>query len=1052
MKKLVLPFLLFLLSVSHAQNYGLFKQYANINFEDGTSSDNLGNAATVLQNGATVLSDAYRGSKVVQYNADLKGNLKFTNSPLKDSMTISFWFKREAVDPTESWRMMFAFYAADGSNVYFTPKTSWGDGAYLVYDNKPFAIYKSTAGNNVVNNAWTHYAVVFANNLMKIYQDGAFVASSAMLTKLSDINATKWYFGCNPDLSYSMTSKMDDIKIFHSALASNQIKAIYDNKAIPNAVEDVLPYIHMPLDVDTKDILGNITTTPTNISFVNDLGKGKVAVIANNGRISFDSNPLGTYKSSTAFMLKKESFSVVDSGKFILKTKAANGDFVGLQVNYSGGNATLQLVSSLNNVKSVLGTSGTKTLTSNTWNSIVFVQTFTTAGNPAVRLYINGLQAFAKAGIDLQTYNLNAWYLGSDGADNLAAKVDEVEIFLRELGSSEVSNYNSSQTTTVEIKADITAKNQTIRNFGASDGWNTQSVGLYFNNTQKEKLAELLFSTEKNSDGSPKGVGLSAWRFNIGAGTSEQGTASRITAPERRTECFLNTDGTYDWNKQLGQQWFLNKAALTYKVPDIIGWQNATPVQFNVRGLGFREYGDPKQTILKAENFSNFGKFLAQVVLHFKQNGVNMNYISPLNEPQWDWTTTGGTGTDAFQEGSPWTNQEISNVVKAISTEFTNQNVSSKLFVTESGEIRCLLSGTGVAYNQLAQLWDKTSSMSISNVTSLSNIVSSHSYGTDVSASSLVTNRQTLKDRLTALNSNLEYWQTEYCLLFSGYQFGQATGRNLTPMECAISLARVIHSDLVVANATAWQWWTTFEFEKNLSTEDRYALIRVALNTTNTVGLYQPTKLLYTLGNFSHFVRPGMKRLTISRSDNLTETDAIANLMVSAYLNESTNELVYVVINPTASEKGIRLTADKLLPNTIVSEFTPYITTDNDKDNLKKYPVFAATDRYILPATSVVTFVGKINQGTGTSTTSSLINNFSIYPNPARNSVQIKLSEAQSNNLIRITDISGKQILIKKSNQSETNFSLDVSSLKKGLYFISVDNSNGKQTQKLMVE
>lgn len=1051
MKKLLIPFLLLSLSVLNAQNYGLYKQYADINFENGTSSDSLGNANTVLQNGATVVSDAGRGGKVVQFTAELKGNLQFTNSPLNDSLTISFWFKREALDPTENWRMMFAFYAADGSNVYLTPKTSWGDGVYLIYDNRPFSMYKSIVGNAVVNNSWTHYAVVFANNLMKIYQNGVLVNSSLMLTKLSDINATKWYFGCNPDMNYPMTGKMDDIKIFHSALASNQIKAIFDNKTIPNAADEVRPFIHLPLDVDTKDIVGNITTTPSNISFVNDSEKGKVALISDNGSISFDSNPLGTYKSSLEFMLKKENFSAADSGKFILKAKGTNGDFIGLQVNYSNGNTILQLVNSISNVKSVLTTSGTNTLKPNAWNSIVFIQTYSSAGTPAIRLYMNGVAAFVKSNADLQSYNLDAWYLGSDGNDNLVAKVDELEIFLRELSSTEVGNYSSSQFNTVELKADITVKNQTIRSFGSSDGWNTQNVGLYFNDAQKEKLAELLFSTEKNADGSPKGIGLSAWRFNIGAGTAEQGTASRITASEKRTECFLNTDGTYDWNKQLGQQWFLNKAALTYKVPDLIGWQDAPPVQFNVRGLGFREFGDPKQTILKAENFRNFGNFLAAVVLHFKQNGINMNYISPLNEPQWDWMAP-AVGAAYGQEGSPWTNQDISNVVKAISTEFVNQNVSSKLFVTESGDINCLLSGTGVAYNQLSQLWDQTSSLSINNVPALSNIVSSHSYFEDANASNLVTTRQNLKDRMTALNPNLEYWQTEYCFLNNGYQFGHPTGRTLTPMESGISLARVIHSDLTVANATGWDWWTTFEFEKNLSSEDRFALIRVALNTTNTVGIYRPTKLLYTLGNFSCFVRPGMKRLNINRSDNMSDVDAINNLMVSAYLNDSTNEVVYVVINPTTSEKGIKLTVENLLPNTIVSEFTPYITTDNADDNIKKYPSFSATNRYILPATSVVTFVGKINQGTGSSIINKSINQFSIFPNPAKDNVQIRLTDSQSDNLIRITDISGKQILNRKYTKFESTIFFGISTLKKGLYFISVDNSTGKQTQKLIVE
>lgn len=1050
MKKILIPILLFSICILNAQNYGLYKQYADINFENGTSVDMLGNATNLLQNGATVVADGDRGGKVVQFTAELKGNLKFLTSPLKDSMTIAFWFKREAVDPTEQWRMMFAFYATDGSNVYFTPKTSWNEYATLIYDNRPFGIYKSYTINPVVNNQWTHYAVVFADNKTSIYQDGALIVTAMAMSKLSDIKAIKWFLGCNPELNFPMTGKMDDIKIFHSALASNQIKAIYDNKAIPSAVDDVMPFVHLPLDTDTKDVQGNITTTPTNISFVNDVQKGKVAVFSSNSRISFDSNPLGTYKSSIALMLKKESFTLADSGKFILKTKSANGDFIGLQVNYSNGSAMLQLVSSVNNAKTVLATSGSKILTPNTWNSIVFVQTYSTAGNPAVRLYINGIQGIAKAGVDLQTFNLNAWYLGSDGADNLAAKIDEVEIFLREITSGDVSNYTNSQINTVELKADITSKNQTIRHFGSSDGWNTQFVGLYFSDAKKEKLAELLFSADKDANGNPKGIGLSGWRFNIGAGTSEQGTASRISSEYRRTECFLNADGTYNWNKQLGQQWFLNKAAKTYNVPDIVGWQNSPPVQYTVRNLGFREFGDPYSTILKADKFNDFAKFLADVFVHFKQQGVNFKYVSPVNEPQWGWTVAAAGGSNT-QEGTPWTNSEISNVVRAIGTEFSNRNVDTKIFVTEAGAITALYPGTGVAYNQLQTLWKDTSSLYIGNVSALSNVVSSHSYWTERNAAELVNTRKTFRDRMKTLNPKLEYWETEYCLLGAGYQFGQASGRSLTPMECGISLARVIHADLALANATGWNWWTTFEFDGGTGTEEKFSLIRMSLNTGKTDGLYRTTKLLYTLGNYSHFIRPGMIRLSTSRSDNLTDSAAVSNLMVSSYLNETTNEIVFVVINSTASEKGIKLTIDKLLPNTSVSEFTPYITTDNDNDNLKKYPVFASTDRYIVPATSVVTFVGKINQSTGTSTITNLNQSFSIFPNPTKDQLHIQLSNSQSDNLVRITDISGKQILSKKLNSSESSILLNLTTFNKGLYFISIENSKGKQTQKLIV-
>jgi hypothetical protein len=41
-----------------------------------------------------------------------------------------------------------------------------------------------------------------------------------------------------------------------------------------------------------------------------------------------------------------------------------------------------------------------------------------------------------------------------------------------------------------------------------------------------ERIADLLFSREIDSQGRPKGIRLSIWRFNIGAGTAEHGEAS----------------------------------------------------------------------------------------------------------------------------------------------------------------------------------------------------------------------------------------------------------------------------------------------------------------------------------------------------------------------------------------------------------------------------------------------------------------------------------------------------------------------------------------------
>ena len=70
----------------------------------------------------------------------------------------------------------------------------------------------------------------------------------------------------------------------------------------------------------------------------------------------------------------------------------------------------------------------------------------------------------------------------------------------------------------VKVNISTDKEYQTIHNFAASDAWAAQFTGLWPNN-EKNQMADWLFSLENNTDGSPKGIGLSAWRFNIGAGS-----------------------------------------------------------------------------------------------------------------------------------------------------------------------------------------------------------------------------------------------------------------------------------------------------------------------------------------------------------------------------------------------------------------------------------------------------------------------------------------------------------------------------------------------------
>jgi hypothetical protein len=132
------------------------------------------------------------------------------------------------------------------------------------------------------------------------------------------------------------------------------------------------------------------------------------------------------------------------------------------------------------------------------------------------------------------------------------------------------------------VSISLSQENQIIHSFGASDCWGIKFVGKNWPVQKREQIADLLFSKEMDVNGNPKGIGLSMWRINVGAGSYEQGTASKITSDWRREECFLDAAGNYDWSKQAGSRWFA-QAAKARGVENMLLFSIAPPVQMSVR-------------------------------------------------------------------------------------------------------------------------------------------------------------------------------------------------------------------------------------------------------------------------------------------------------------------------------------------------------------------------------------------------------------------------------------------------------------------------------------
>ncbi|QKJ28829.1 beta-glycosidase [Mucilaginibacter mali] len=488
---------------------------------------------------------------------------------------------------------------------------------------------------------------------------------------------------------------------------------------------------------------------------------------------------------------------------------------------------------------------------------------------------------------------------------------------------------------TVSINMNQTA--QTIDNIGASGCWFSEGIGKYWPSEKKERIAELLFSQKTDVQGAPLGIGLSAWRFNIGAGTFEQGDSSHIRDFRRRTECFLNRDGTYDWTKQAGYQFFLQKAH-DYGVPNLIAFSNSPPVQFTKNGLGFKTEHDFKAN-LKDDDYDAYTKFLTDVLKHFEDKGLHFNYISPVNEPQWDWSHTDKKGD---QEGSPWQNGEIYHVARSLNSALDKARVNTKILLTEAGKLTYLYGDKGPAAHQLQYFFSGTGTYNLRKLNHVPAILGGHSYFSETNDSTLIDTRAQLAGQFKKHKVN--YWQTEYSMLGDGYKDG-AKGRR-TAMDCALFLAKVIHTDLTVGNATAWQYWNAYE-PGNADFDTRYYLIALKAAPDFKDGEFTATKNLWALGSYSRFVRPGMKRVITSLN---TAND---KLLISAYTDNK--QLIVVSINYDTTDVALNVDVANAKKKYTVQ--TQYLTANGSELNMAPSPKQAYGQQITLPARSISTIV-----------------------------------------------------------------------------------------------
>lgn len=493
----------------------------------------------------------------------------------------------------------------------------------------------------------------------------------------------------------------------------------------------------------------------------------------------------------------------------------------------------------------------------------------------------------------------------------------------------------------VTWRIDGTRAEQTIRHFGASDAWSMQFVGLWPEARQRE-IADWLFSTADDNAGRPKGIGLSVWRFNLGAGSAEQGDAAHIS-PSTRTECFLTPDGTYDWTKQQGQRNFL-RLAKERGVPHFLAFLNSMPVCYTKNGLATNT-GRGGTINLRDDCYDAAARFAATVMKGLEQyDGIRFDYFCPVNEPDGHWNWLGPK-----QEGSPATNREVARLVRAVSKEFKKNRITTSVMVNESSDLRCLLGIHETDWQRgyaIRTFFSRDSAETyLGDTYGVPRIVNAHSYWTNTPLAYMRQIREQLRD--TMKHYGLRYWQTETCIMGNDEEIG---GGHLYDhsMRTALYVARIIHHDLVYGNAESWSWW------RAMGGDYKDGLIRVYSHDGWKTGKAVPGKLMWALGNYSRFVRPGAIRYGLTALDSVGrvvkdgETEP-AGVMVSAYRNADGSWAV-VAINYGEETRPFALEGAG-------TQWKAYRTSDVEGESLK--PVVFAEGGMRLEPKSVTTFVSR---------------------------------------------------------------------------------------------
>ncbi len=376
----------------------------------------------------------------------------------------------------------------------------------------------------------------------------------------------------------------------------------------------------------------------------------------------------------------------------------------------------------------------------------------------------------------------------------------------------------------IRVNMNELGRKQEITGWGTSACWWAQMVE---DAETADEYAKLLFSNE--------GLGLNVYRYNVGGGERENPSTRLDRNSSRSTDSFLvastyeeTGELEYDFTKDANAQQMLFKSLEYGCIDTVVLFANSPHYLMTVSGQASGGL-EPAQSNLKKECYEDFADYMLDIAEYFISKDVPVKYISPINEPQWDWG-----GGWVGQEGCHYEIDEVIELARVFAREIKERNLDVKLTMAESGQV-------GEHAMECIDLL-----YADEEIAPVMGTYAYHSYWTDDNFALKYAFGKYLKNR----HRGVEIEMSEWCELPCEHE--------TQDIEAGLIMARTICEDLSLTGVNSWSSWVAVN-EGGIRADSM-------ISVDGDYNEFELTKRYYAMAHYTNFIPLGSKVVDTSVS------------------------------------------------------------------------------------------------------------------------------------------------------------------------------------------